>query len=464
MKLHTSPPLTYFPAYVGLWASLSLAWACNCFLDIQYGTFTFEVIAWTVMFALTAQLGWRQLGEVKESGTQAQKAIAILGLVLTVIVFIPMWGFPRAGLAMLSVLQAAQNCVTVTRRQLHAGLLVSAVMVMFAASHYRADWTMLFYLVPYLVAVVFALVSEQISRRAGDMRRESLGAGTTSGQGAAIAAATATILTGGALLYAITPQVTSPSLFWKFGQPGSIGKGIATSQTGQGMSPGSNPGMGDDELAQGKGAATARPGGWPTLKDMREAARRPGMPKWQSSTIEYLADLVATTDVILMPIRLGLDDLWEDIKTWLQRHSQTIAEALLAMIGLALLLAAWLLLKEARLGVWVLAQSDYLRLGLLRQHGAGKAGALQYYLALQRLLDVQGLARAPFANAREFLAQVSRRYEHLRRPATEITLLFERARYGSEEITAADLNRMNENYRRIFRDLDRAPQAASADG
>ncbi|OYT96561.1 MAG: hypothetical protein CFE49_06620, partial [Pseudomonas sp. PGPPP3] len=128
----------------------------------QYGAFRFEALLWSLLFVFTLWIGWRQQGEVSAGGKKAQKVVLVVGLLLTVVLFIPLWRFPRAGLAMLLMLQAAQNCVTVTRRQLYLGLLVSLVAVMFAASHYRADWTMLFYLLPYIVAVVFSLVCEQI--------------------------------------------------------------------------------------------------------------------------------------------------------------------------------------------------------------------------------------------------------------------------------------------------------------
>ena len=465
MKQPPSPPLTYFPAYFGLFASLTLASACNSFLDIRYGTFGFEFLLWAVVFALTLRLGWRQQGEISDAGRQGQKIMMVVGLIISVISVLT-WGIPRAGIAILAVLQATQNCVMVTRRQLHLGLLVSVVMVMFAATHFRADWTMLFYLVPYVMAVVFTLVSEQISRRAQDMSRASLGTGSRGGQGMAIVAATATILMGGALLYTITPQVTLPYLFWKYGQPGNLGFLGKTPGAGQmGQRPGDlgdggtdSPSGGQQGMSPGQGSGEGHElqphGGWPTPEDMRNTARRPGMPQWQSAAIKNLADLFEFTDVTLTPIKLGLEELWNNFKNWLKTHWLTMIQTLTAMIMLALFIATWLLLKEARLGVWLLSRFDYLRFGLLGQHAQGNAGAIQYYRALQRLLDLQDLARAPTTNTREYLIQVSRRYEHLRREAAEITIFFERARYGTGEVTPGDLKRMRENYRRMFSGMD----------
>lgn len=179
-----SAPLTYLPAYIGLFASLMLAVACNAFLDIQYGSFGFEMFFWGLLFGWTLLVRWKQHGQANDSGPQQQKVVLLLGLVATVIVFIPMWGFPRAGLYMLVVLQGALNCVTTTRRHLHFGLLVSLVMVMSAAAHYRADWTLLFYLIPYIIAVVFTM-AEQISRRAQGHSSAARNA-SAAGQGLAI--------------------------------------------------------------------------------------------------------------------------------------------------------------------------------------------------------------------------------------------------------------------------------------
>ena len=50
-------PLTYLPAYLGLYASLVLAVACNAFLDIQYGIFGVEVFLWAAAYAWTLAIG-----------------------------------------------------------------------------------------------------------------------------------------------------------------------------------------------------------------------------------------------------------------------------------------------------------------------------------------------------------------------------------------------------------------------
>jgi hypothetical protein len=352
---------------------------------------------------------------------------------------------------MLSTLQIAQNCVTVSRRQLHMGILVSLIMVLFATSHFRADWTMLFYVVPYVATVVFTLVAEQISRRAQDMRRESLGEGTASGQWAAIVAATAAILIGGALLYAITPQVSFPKLFWKFGQPGAIGH--VGNMVGSGQNPSGQEIGENDRWIQADGRERRPHLAELTLNDLRKAARRQGMPKWQSSVIIRVADLAETIDMTLSPIRLGIDELWEDLKKWLKEHRREMGQSLLVLIVLALLVATWRLLKETRPGIWLFAYLDYLRLGILRWHLPGNPGAVQYYKAFLRLLDLYGLVLPATANAREYLADVFREYAYLRREAVELTLCFEQARYGNRVVAPRQLARMREIYRRVFHRL-----------
>ena len=441
----TSPPLTYRPAYIGLFAALFLAAVCNTFLDIQYGGFAFESLFWALVFGLTLRVAWRQQGVVSAAGQKAKKTTLIIGILLSFLVFMPMWGFPRAGLAMLAMLQAVQNCVTVTRRGLHMGLLVSAVMAMFAASHYRADWTMLFYLVPYLIAVVFTLTAEQISRRAADLRQHSLSEGASRGQGFAIAAATAAILIGGATLYSITPQVTWPYLYWKYGQPGQLGE---ARESAEGSPHAGGQGQG------GEGAPELPGGGLPSPADMRAAADRKGMPQWQAAAIRQLADATEGVQRTLQPLQVQLDALLQRLKDWLKAHWQDLLQALLWLMLLALLIAAWLQLREARAGLWLLARLDYLRLGVLRWHAPGSAGVLAYYAAMQRLMEAQGLPRSPKLNSREYLTQVSRLYAHVRPELHALTDMFEQVRYGETAATPTDLNRIRAHYRRLYRHAD----------
>jgi len=459
-----NPPLTYFSAYFGLFAALSLGVACNAFLDIGYGSFSTEVILWATVFAWTLHVGWKQQGSPQESGQQQQKIVLILGFVATVLVFMPLWGLPRAGLYLLAALQAAQNCVTTSRRQLHMGLLVSAVMVMFAAAHYRADWTMLFYLAPYVAAVVFTLVSEQINRRADDLRQVSLGQPTAGGQGMAIAAATLSILLLATSFYLLTPQLTWPQLFWRYGQLsniGLLGESPGSGAPGQPDTAGGSGGAGADGTAAGQNgpgdgqSAAGNPSarGWPTPAEMRAAADRPGMPQWQSTTIRQLASLSESLQQTLAPVMENLEALWNAFKEWLQKHRTAAWLSLFALFLLILLGVIALLLREVKIVTWLHTRYDYLRLGLLARHASGSAGARQYYLAMERLFVIQDTPRPPAANTREYLAAMTRYRPHLAAEISALTRLFETARYSQAAADANDLKQMRQLYRQLFHKL-----------
>jgi len=461
------PPLTYKPAYIGLFASLFLAAVCNSFLDIQYGTFIYETVFWALLFGISVRIGWRQGGTVTASGKRAQNTFLIVGAIMTVLIFIPMWRFPRVGVPILAMLQASQNCVTVSRRGLHMGLLVSAVMVMFAASHFRADWTMLFYLIPYIAAVVYTLVALQISQRTQDLQQESLGTGINRGQSIAILAATTAILAGGSVLYAATPQVTWPYLFWKYGQPGNIGLHGDTPGTGysgnldqkesgrasEGMSP-ENPGNSGGQSPENYGGFAFPGNRWPSPEEMRQAAGRKGMPDWQSSAIMHMADAVEMTQKTFIPIQLKLDELWQNLKEWMQENRQTLASGLIGLIVLAIFAALGFLLRETRPAVWIRTRIDYVWLIWLGRRAKGNAGALQYYAAMQNLMDLHGMPRAPSTNPKEYLMLVGRRFGHLRRELATITFFFERARYSPQIVTDNDLDLMHRNFQKIYKEID----------
>lgn len=458
-------PLAYKPAYLGLFASLWLALVCNSFLDIEYGGFAFETFFWAAVHGWTLRVAWLQQGEVSESGQQKQKVVLFVGLAMFVVVFIPMWGFPRAGLYLLSMFQASLNCVTTTRRQLHLGLLVSAVMVMFAASHYRADWTMLFYLLPYIIAVVFTLVSEQISRRAQTIRDNSLRDTGRAGQGIAIAAATSIILGLTALFYFMTPQVSWPYLYSQYGQLSNLGWLGESSGQGQGgqagdQSGGNSGGQGSFSL-QGNSSGDANGGGqgyspspwsgWPSPGQMREAAGRPGMPGWQSSAIEELADLSEAITESLVPITEAIGDLFNDLKEWLKQNRTLVLASLFTLILLMLLVAILLLLREAKARTWLRTRFDYWYLVVLERHASGREGANQLYRAMERLFSLAETPRSKMSNAREFLREATHYRDEMRPAATELTLIFEKCRYGVTKPTADQLMSMRRSYQKLFR-------------
>jgi len=443
-------PLRYLPAYLGLFAAQALALVCNAFLDIQYGGFAVEILLWTVAIALTLRVGWRQGGEVTEVGKRWMGRMLFLGALLTALIFIPMWGFPRAGLYLLAMLMVSYDCVTTTRRHLHLGLLISLIMVMFAATHYRADWTMLFYLVPYVAAVVFTLVAEQINRKADELRQQSLGHQVVGAQGTAIAAATGVILALGLLLYALTPQVTWMSMSWRFGQPAGFSMGDGKLQTGNG---GGESGGAAGSGAGGSGGAGAGGGslrpGWPSPAEMREAAARKGMPEWQRGVINGMADLTDGLGSVMKPVKQRMEALWDALKKWLTNNWDKIAQTLNALGMLALLYALFRLMREARVATWLRTRFDYVRLVLLGMHGTDVNGARTYYEAMVRLFKLHNIERDGHENTREFLAEINSFYRDLRQETGEITRHYEDARYGGVA-GAGQVERMRDLYRLIF--------------
>lgn len=472
-----SPPVTYLPAYIGLFASLVLAIACNVFLDIQYGGFGVEVTAWATAFGFTLLVAWRQKGCADERGLFWQKVWLILGLLLTVVLFMPMWGLPRAGLYALAALQAAMNCVTVDRRKLMMALMVSAVMVMFATTHWRADWTMMFYLVPYLFAAVFTLVAEQVSRRLREVQQDGFGHHLAGGQGASIVAATTALLAVALVLFAITPQVTVLSLKWKYGQltnlailkakekgadgglveEGGAGSGKDASESGGGDG---KDGQGDQDIANGQANGIPSGPGYresigslptlPTPKEMREAAKRPGMPAWQSAAIVEVAVAIERFDVVFKPIKINLQQVAKRAAEWFKANRQNLLQALVLMILLALLGAAYGLLREMRLGLWLHMQFDFLRFGVLGLHAPGNAGARQYFGAMERLFALHQVERKARFNAREYLGRLHQLHPHLRVETAEMIWLFEKARYGDLSVGGAEIARMRQLYRRFY--------------
>lgn len=447
----------FAPLYLGLFAAQLSAIACNAFLDIGYGSFEREMLFWSFIFAVTLYVGWGQSRKPTALGSVWQKGVLFFGLALFVLVFLPLWGLPRAGLYLLAMLQASYNCITSTKRHLHLGLLVSLALVLFAASHLRADWTMLFYLVPYMAAAVFTLVGEQIHSRENDLLKTSLGRLDSKGQVPAILAATAAILFIGGSLYLLTPQVNWPYLEWRFGQQVLRNPGGDIEQDGGGAQTGAdkpdNGGKAEQNQGLGGGKQPVFLGGqWPSPQEMRVAAQRQHMPRWQAAAINRAADFSESAQQVLQPVLIGLFDWWEWLKRWLREHWFALLLGLLALILVVLLIALRAWIREIPWVIWLLSRWDYVNLGLFGRHTAGEIGARQYYRAMERLFTLTSLPRAATANTREYLTDIRRRHrEDVQRSATELTRLFERARYAGQPIDEQSLLRMRHLYRQLYR-------------
>lgn len=458
----SSPPLTHIPTYAGLCAALVLGMTCNAYLDVRHGSFGTEVLIWLGVFTYTLYVGWRQRGQVTTMGRTHQLVVLLIGAAVSVSVIIPTWGFPRAGLYILGVLQAIQNCVTVTRRNLYLGLLVSLILVLFAASHFRADWTMLFYLLPYVVAVVFTLVSDQVHRRVQAVHHQSLGMASAGGQGVAVAAATATILALGALMYALMPQQYATHLYWRYGLPiGALqlGKGMPLSGGQMGAGPGDGfagggSGVGGSRTHDGSGghgsSASGAGNGLSASAQIRGAANQKGMPRWQSSAIFFLADAVGVVERVWTPIDLGLEDMLASTRQWWQANLPVLKKMLLLLSVLALVAAAGWWLYRLRPLLRLRIQLEHLLLGTWGLLPPGNRGVLRCHAAVIRLFTLHGLTRPPGATAREYARLTHKRHANLHRQMAELTQLFEQARYGATATTPAQLMRVRELYRFMF--------------
>jgi Ca2+/Na+ antiporter len=377
-----------------------------------------------------------------------------LGLFLFVFLFLYIWGLPRAGIYLLVFLQASNNCVTTTRRQLYLGLLAALVMAIFASSHYRADWTMLFYLVPFVIAVVFTLAAEQINRRAEEIRSLSLEQKMFGGQAAAIASATLSILILGAAFYAITPQTSWMSLSSRYGLPTAMSM-AHEGDPAQGQQDGTQGKEGEESGGSGGASGDIEPARsqWPTPAEMRQAAQRKGMPRWQSGAIMTMADVTEALQQQLAPVSQAMDDWWEAFKKWLQKNLGKVLGTLLALMLLALAAGLLFLLREVRAGMWLRTRLDYWRYALFGRHRSGREGVRQFYAAVERLFALHGEARPETCNTQEYLRRMSVVRPALRLELLAVTLQFEDSRYGAIAPAAEQVQAMGERYRRIFRAL-----------
>ncbi|OGQ96946.1 MAG: hypothetical protein A2521_11815 [Deltaproteobacteria bacterium RIFOXYD12_FULL_57_12] len=443
-----SPPLRYLPAYCGLFAAQVLALTCNAFLDIRYGIFGTEVQLWAFAFAITLRVGWQQNGEISKRGNRWMRTTLVFGMLLSLLLFIPMWRFPRAAIYILAMLQVSYNCITTSRRHLHLSLLMSVAMVLFAATHFRADWAMFFYLIPYVTAVVFTLVAEQINRTVSELRRQSLGDQVVGAQGIAIAAATTVILALGLLLYTITPQVSWPALAWRWGLPGNVNT-LGDAQTGDdGMPAGGGGGTGDNGWGDGGGGGSMRPG-WPSADELRATAGQTGMPEWQRQAINGLADLADGLQALMKPVIDSLRQLAEALIAMLNELHESLIRLLYILMALAWLYALWQRLRQTRLPIWLRTRFDYFRLVLLTMHNDELQGARTCYEAMARLFELHDIKRGRFVNTLEYQAEINSHYLHLRRETEEITRLYEDARYGGL-VGSSQVERMRELYRQVF--------------
>jgi Ca2+/Na+ antiporter len=441
-------PIAYLPAYAGLGLSMLLALACNAFLDIRYGAFATEMFAWSAVAAVPLVMGWRHRDRPEADSRSWQTAIAGLGVFLFFVVFMPIWGLPRAGVYLLAFLQAAVH-VSLTRRNFYFSALIALVLVLFAASHSRADWTLLFYVVPFVIVLLFTVTAEQVSRRAAAVQAVSLARGALSGQWLAVGAAAALVFMVAAAFYAVTPQASPMRLFWEHGLPSNdVRLGGESGQAGSGAG---RPGEGSGTDAPLRDHSPGM--GWPSPAEMRQAAGRPGMPGWQAQTIRGLADLSEALSAMGESLAEHLQDLVERLNKAFPEWREDLLRLLFAAILAALAVAAWLLAREVRPALWVKTRFDYLHYVVLGRVAPGRAGIRDIYAATARLFGYYGNPRLPHCNSREYFSRLVAFHPELRRELVVITAGFEAARYGMPEPGEAERRSVRQAYRTVFQRL-----------
>jgi hypothetical protein len=183
---------------------------------------------------------------------------------------------------------------------------------------------------------------------------------------------------------------------------------------------------------------------------MREAAKRPGMPVWQATAIIKLAESIEQLEKAVQPLQARLQVMKLQAVRWLEVNRQNVILGLAALILLLLLGATYLFVRELRPGLWLRMHMDFLRFGLLGLHAPGNASARQLFGAMERLFVLNHVERDARANAREYLAVLNRVHEPLRNEVSEMTELFERARYGNSGVGDRDVARMRQLYRRMY--------------
>lgn len=432
-----------FSVYLGLFVAELTALACDVFLDIQYGDISNQLIFWMIMLGGSLLVAWRQKGKVKAPGKTCQLGLLVFGFLLFFFVFMRIWDTSRASLYMLGMLQASYNCVVVAKRQLNLSLLISFVFVIYATSHYRADWTMLFYLIPYLAAVVYTLVTEQIHSRMEYVRLGSLSGAVDPGLWGAISSASLAILLIGVCLYSITPQITLQFGDWLYGQESPYYQG-----NGPELSTGSGNAAGKRDNGGNGG------GQWLTPQEMRAAANRPNMPKWQAAMIGKAADIGEAAQQLLAPAVVNAMDWLQAVSEILKIYYLPFLFLLLILIILMLAMGFGAFLYELPWVIWLCMQWDYLWLGLFANHESGHRGAMQYYRAMTRVFAFHEVALVKTENSREYLQQIHRWHKPVYPQASELTVLFENSRYGGQTPAQDHLLRMRRLYTTIFRRIE----------
>lgn len=251
-------------------------------------------------------------------------------------------------------------------------------------------------------------------------------------------------------LYLITPQINWTPFSWYSINP-AHGASQHRNQLDNGRATYSYQ---SENKTQGISAFPISRNNWPTPGEMRKAAKRLGMPEWQSQVIVTLASVFESYIEYSTPIKSKIRLWWQTLKNVFKENLTAIVLTLFILMILALFCAFLLFAKEIKVLAWLLTHLDYLRLGIFAMHAPGNQGVIDYYKATERLFSLYDMKRAKVNSVQEYLYQTSTLRKDMKPQLSELTLLFEDSRYGYQTISPDNISRVRSLYRNIYQNMD----------
>lgn len=248
--------LSYPPLFVAFYLQLLCAAAGALYTTSEPSSATLATLFWGGLFA-AGLLACRRATPAQEEERQ-QFANVAAGIALVLLLFLgSLRGVETGLLFFLFTLQAGRNLALFSRRDFHFGVLVSLVLILYAAGKSTATWHIIFPIL-YALAGVFSLMAEHIDSRlaharGGDVQLLRGGLGMPA-RGVWL---TVLILASSLLIYLVVPHPASPRLQafpasspWSYDQQRWEGDGVRSlaaggdgSATGREIAAGGYPGL-----------------------------------------------------------------------------------------------------------------------------------------------------------------------------------------------------------------------------